>query len=324
MHQRPLPWRADYQPYHVWVSEIMAQQTRMDVVLGYFARFLERFPTLEALAAATDDDVTSAWSGLGYYRRARMLRDGARYVVDRLDARVPRDVESLRTIPGIGRYTAGAIASIAFNERTPIVDGNVLRVLARVRGFESPLGSKDLEALVWQEAGELVAVAESPRQFNQALMELGASVCTPKRPRCEACPLLDGCVAFATARTESLPAPKAKPATRELHVPLYIVRDPGGRVLLVRATGPLMSGMFHLPHGSDALLPSAQVAVRPAELLGRFRHTITNRKVEFEVWSATLGDRVCDDDRLKWIDPDEMRSVPHPSYVSKALRIAAK
>lgn len=302
----------------------MAQQTRMDVVLGYFARFLERFPTLADLAAASDDEVTSAWSGLGYYRRARLLRDGARFVVSQYGGRLPRDVESLRAIPGVGRYTAGAIASIAFDERAALVDGNVLRVLARLRGFDAPLGSSALEREAWSEAEQLVGACVSPRMLNQSLMELGASICTPRAPRCGECPVREMCVALSSGRTESLPAPKAKTATRELRVPLYVVRDPRGRVLLVRASGALMSGMFHLPHGSDALIPSVRFDARADAMLGRFRHTITNRKVEFEVWSATLAARIRDDDRMKWVDPAEMRSIPHPSYVTKALKIALK
>ena len=147
-NQRPLPWRDGYDPYHVWVAEIMAQQTRMEVVLAYFDRFLERFPTLAALADASDDDVTTAWSGLGYYRRARMLRDGARTVRERFGGTIPRDVETLLEIPGIGPYTAGAIASIAFDEAAPIVDGNVARVLARLFADESR---------PWTRAAELVA-----------------------------------------------------------------------------------------------------------------------------------------------------------------------
>src|SRR3954447_17895750 len=195
-NQRPLPWRGRYDPYEVWVSEVMAQQTRMEVVLAYYGPFLQRFPTLAALAAASDDDVTAAWSGLGYYRRARMLRDGARAVRERFGGTIPRQLEALRTIPGIGPYTAGAIASIAFDEPAPIVDGNVARVLARLFADESR---------PWARAEELVTKAKSPRDFNQGLMEIGALLCKPRNPLCDACPLRADCVAYATGRVAELP-----------------------------------------------------------------------------------------------------------------------
>ncbi|HEV2720541.1 MAG TPA: A/G-specific adenine glycosylase [Thermoanaerobaculia bacterium] len=304
-NQRPLPWRDGYDPYHVWVAEVMAQQTRMDVVLGYFARFLERFPTLAALAAASDDDVTAAWSGLGYYRRARMLRDGARAVVAR--GTMPRSVEELMTIPGVGRYTAGAIASIAFNDAAPIVDGNVARVLARVYADDGD---------PWVHAEELVRAAKSPRDLNQGLMELGALLCKPRNPLCDVCPLRDDCAAFATHRVADFPRPKPKPATRQLRIALYLVTDRRGRVLMRREAGPLMNAMFHLPHGNTSLLTGAPLAVSPKSRLGKFRHTVTNRRIEFEVFAATAK-KTCD---YAWIDPAS--DFPHPSYVRKALRLA--
>ena len=305
--QRPLPWRRAYDPYEVWVAEVMAQQTRMEVVVPYFARFLERFPTLAALAKASDDDVTAAWSGLGYYRRARMLRDGARAVCSRFGGAIPRDVEALVEIPGIGRYTAGAIASIAFDERAPIVDGNVARVLARLFADESQ---------PWERATELVRAAKSPRDLNQGLMEIGALVCKPGKPLCHACPLRGDCAAFATNRVDAFPSPKKKPATRQLRIALYLVTDRRGRVLMRRESGPLMNAMFPPPHGDTSLLTAAPIAVSPKELLGRFRHTVTNRRIEFEVFSATAKRTA----GFAWIDPAS--DFPHPSYVRKALRLA--
>jgi len=305
--QRPLPWRRAYDPYEVWVAEVMAQQTRMEVVVPYFARFLERFPTLAALAQASDDDVTAAWSGLGYYRRARMLRDGARAVQQRFRGAIPRDVEALREIPGIGPYTAGAIASIAFDAAAPIVDGNVARVLAR-------LFADDANA--WTRAEELVREAKSPRCLNQGLMELGALVCKPRNPLCHACPLRDDCAALASDRIGDYPPKKRKAATRELRIALYLVTDRRGRVLMRREPGPLMNAMFHLPHSNTSLFSGAPLAVSPNARLGRFRHTVTNRRIEFEVFSASA--RKTRD--YCWIDPAS--EFPHPSYVRKALRLA--
>src|SRR3954454_4517759 len=205
VHQRPLPWREAYDPYHVWVSEVMLQQTRMEVVLGYFERFISRFPDIKRLASSAENDVLAAWSGLGYYRRARMLREGAIAVAER--GSMPETVDELMTIPGIGRYTAGAIASIAFGRRAPIVDGNVKRVVARLFGDEDD---------PWGRAEALVNACDDSRKLNQGLMELGALICTPRNPSCDACPVQKHCVAFAMDLVDELPQPKAKPATREL------------------------------------------------------------------------------------------------------------
>jgi A/G-specific adenine glycosylase len=309
-HQRPLPWREAYDPYHVWLSEVMLQQTRMEVVLPYFQRFLARFPDVASLAAASDHDVTAAWSGLGYYRRARMLRDGAIAVMERFGDQLPSTVEELLTIPGIGRYTAGAIASVAFERRAPIVDGNVTRVLARVFGSEGE---------TWERAEALVNACQNPRAFNQGLMELGALVCTPRNPACRVCPLREACVARATGRVDELPAPKPKKATRELHIPLFLIVDQYGRVLMRREDGPLMHDMYHLPHGDASLLAAGPLDVVRRALLGTIRHTVTTRKIEFFLYDADVRGSV---EGYEWIDPSELAAVPHPSYVAKALILA--
>jgi A/G-specific adenine glycosylase len=291
----------------------MLQQTRMEVVLPYFERFLARFPTIVALAAASDDEVTSAWSGLGYYRRARMLRAGAVAVLERFGGNLPEtDVDELLTIPGIGRYTAGAIASIAFDARAPIVDGNVTRVVARLFGDDNN---------PWGRAEALVQASKSPRALNQALMELGALICTPRNPTCLICPLNKQCVALATGRVDELPRPKEKKATRELNIALYLIRDRRGRVLMRRESGPLMNDLYHLPHGDTSLLTGEPLDAVPRQLLGTFRHTVTTRKIEFTVYTAEArGLRGRKD--YEWIDVSTMSEVPHPSYVTKALRLA--
>jgi A/G-specific adenine glycosylase len=307
-HQRPLPWREGYDPYHVWVSEVMLQQTRMEVVLPYFRRFLVKFPTIRRLAAATDDEVTAAWSGLGYYRRAKMLRAGAADVVKRYGGEIPRTVEELMTIPGIGRYTAGAIASIAFDERAPIVDGNVARVVARVFGTEDD---------AWPLSEQLVNACASPRALNQGLMELGALVCIARNPSCLICVLRKPCL----TRSDALPRPKEKKATRDLRIPLYLIADRRGRVLMRRETGALMNAMVHLPHGNTALLPAPPLDVNTHDLLGAFRHTITNRRIEFSVFIATARTRVRPSREWLWVDAEALDALPHPSYVKKAMRL---
>ena len=280
----------------------MLQQTRMEVVLEYFPRFIARFPEVASLAEASDDDVLSCWSGLGYYRRARMLRDGARDVCVRFGGAIPRDVDALRQIAGIGRYTAGAIASIAFDGRAPIVDGNVRRVVARIFGTDDD---------PWPLAEELVTRARSPRILNQGLMELGALVCKPANPLCLVCPVRADCRALAEGRVDDLPAKLAKKETRAVEIALYLVRDAAGRVLMRRERG-----LFHLPDSG------ATLHVRRAALLGSFRHTITTRRIEFRLFAATLFS-IADDDDYAWIDPKEIGSVPHPSYVRKALALVS-
>ncbi|MEA2491568.1 MAG: A/G-specific adenine glycosylase [Acidobacteriota bacterium] len=297
----------------------MLQQTRMEVVLTYFARFLERFPTLEALAAASEHDVVAAWSGLGYYRRARMLRAGAVDVVERFGGTIPQSVAELLTISGIGRYTAGAIASVAFDTHAPIVDGNVARIVARLFALEPALGTPALQREAWVHAEALVDAARSPRMLNQGLMELGAMICTPRKPACLLCPVREHCLARATGRVDELPHPKAKAVTRELRIPLYIVTDRQGRVLFRLESGALMNAMYHLPHGDTSLLPGTPLAVERTTLLGTVRHTVTTRKITFEVWKAVaVRPRGRE---YRFILPSELAGVPHPSYVEKALAL---
>jgi A/G-specific adenine glycosylase len=325
---RDLPWRRTYDPYHVWISEIMLQQTRMEVVLRYYSAFLERFPDLETLAAASDEEVTARWSGLGYYRRSRMLRAGAVEVADRFAGRIPETVAELMEIPGIGRYTAGAIASIAFEKRAPIVDGNVARITARFYGIAAPLGSTALMTAAWARATELVAACSDPRLLNQGLMELGALICRPAQPDCPACPLRDECVALRTGRVSELPMPKATRATRQMDIPLYVIRDGRGRVLMRKESGPLMNAMYHLPHGATLLLPATPLNIASQSLLGTFRHTITDRRIVFSVFEAEASERIAEGqaeyEEYEWIDLRHLQEVPHSSYVRKALALLQK
>jgi A/G-specific adenine glycosylase len=250
-----------------------------------------------------------------------MLRDGALDVMTRFDGTMPKTIPELMSIAGIGRYTAGAISSIAYGQHAPIVDGNIVRIVARLFAIESPLASPALIHQAWRYAEELVTSAASPRDFNQGLMELGALVCTPRNPSCERCPLRDYCAAFASGRANELPRPKAKVATRELRIPLYLVTDREGRVLMRRESGQLMRDMFHIPHGDTSLLTGTPLRVGATSALGTFRHTVTNRRITFEVFAVARRPRTLGPE-YAWIDPAALAGIPHPSYVRKALLLA--
>ena len=261
-NRRPLPWRGSPTPYEVWVSEVMLQQTRVDVVEAYYSRWMARLPTIEALASAAEDDVLGLWQGLGYYSRARRLLAGARFVVREKAGLLPSDPLELLEVPGIGPYSAGAIASIAHQKRAPLVDGNVVRVLSRVFGLAGDPAKAPLKTELWRRAEALVP-HERPGDFNQALMELGALVCTPKSPSCLVCPWRGRCVAFQAGEATRYPE---KPKRR---APTAIT----GLVLIVRHRGAY--ALERLPHsarwwaGLDAL-PSVELGDATRGALSRF------------------------------------------------------
>jgi A/G-specific adenine glycosylase len=240
--RRDLPWRHESDPYRIWVSEVMLQQTRVETVIPYYRRWLELFPDVATLAGAARDEVLLAWQGLGYYRRAVHLHVGARVVRDRHHGRVPDSYEALRGLPGIGAYTAGAVASIAFGRVVPAVDGNVKRVLARV--FDEPAPT----AAWLRKAAARLVDPRRPGDWNQALMELGATVCVPKAPACAACPLAGWCAARRGGTQEERPAPVRHRAVPTAEIAVAVVVDNGHRVLLVRRPeGGLLGGLWAFP-----------------------------------------------------------------------------
>jgi A/G-specific adenine glycosylase len=296
---RDLPWRHTRDPYAIWVSETMLQQTRVETVIPYYQRFLERFPTPEALARADEDAVLSQWSGLGYYRRARLLHAGVREVVARYGGEVPDDPQARRALPGVGRYTAGAIGSIAFDKAEPVVDGNVTRVLSRLFGIDSPVGTAQTTKRLWAEAAKLVR-GERPGALNQALMELGATVCSPQRPRCQDCPVARDCQAHARGNAEALPVARARRAP--LTVKLVAVVATQGRgadrqVWLMRSQDRLFGGLWGVPTAersgtglSDArtALRTARISARVAsEPAARLEHVLSHRRLQLDVFRAT-------------------------------------
>lgn len=245
-HHRDLEWRHTRDPYAIWVSEIMLQQTRVDTVKAYWAPFMARFPTVAALAAADEQDVLGAWSGLGYYRRARLLHQGARHVARSLGGALPSDPVTLREIPGVGRYTAGAIASIAHDRPAALVDGNVARVFSRLLAITDPKLQDASAAGHWTLAQQVVE-AGSPRILAQALMELGATVCTPQLPKCDACPVRSECAAHRLGLVASIPAPKKKAPSPQQDLWAVGVRRAGKLLLTRRPAEGLLAGLWCLP-----------------------------------------------------------------------------
>jgi len=282
--RRDLPWRRTRDPYRIWLSETMLQQTRVDVVVPYYERFLARFPDVGALAAADEADVLREWAGLGYYARARNLHRAAAAVVRDHSGELPREAGALAELPGVGRYTVGALRSIAFGQRAAVVDGNVKRVFARLRARNL----SDTE--VWRLAESMVPDA-APGDWNQALMELGATVCTPRKPSCLLCPVTSFCAALAQGEPERFPAPAKRAAVRAVRALAGVVTR-RGRVLLVRRPSRgLLGGLWELPNveGGDgsALLREVfeRTGVRASRgpSLGRLRHQFTHRDLALEV-----------------------------------------
>lgn len=300
-HRRQLPWRTDNDPYCVWVSEIMLQQTRVAAVLEHYARWMTRFPTVHKLAAARQSSVLAAWSGLGYYHRARRIHQAAKAIVRQRRGKFPHTAQEWRTLPGIGRYTAAAIASIAFGETVALVDGNVERVLTRVFG---PTHSRQA---VWRYAEALLS-PERPGDFNQAMMELGATTCTPRAPQCLLCPLMTWCMTRGTEATK----PRAARIRRQL---CYGLARSGNSVLLVQRApdASLMAGMWELPVGAvDGGNGDAPIA--------RFRHSITNTDYDVSVILLSVKNSVDFAHGAKWFTRKQWEQLPLTGLARKILR----
>jgi A/G-specific adenine glycosylase len=298
VHKRKLPWRLDRDPYRVWLSEIMLQQTRVNAVVEYYQRFLDRFPTVEKLAGAREASVLAAWSGLGYYRRARMLHAAAKVVVKEGRGKFPATEEGLRTLPGIGRYTAAAVASIAFDGPTAVVDGNVERVLERLSGSALP-GER-----VWEVARELLD-RQRPGDFNQAMMELGATICLPRNPECASCPVMEFCRTRGELRKDQKDERRKK---REIY---YTLNTRNGSVFLVKrpSEARLMPGMWELPEAAAS--NTGQEALT-------LRHSITVTDYTVRVKRGTAPRATSGE----WISGARLGTLPLTGLARKILRTA--
>ncbi|MBI1852524.1 MAG: A/G-specific adenine glycosylase [Planctomycetes bacterium] len=331
--RRDLPWRRTTDPYFVWVSETMLQQTQVSTVVPYYQRFVERFPNVSALAEAPDDDLLAAWSGLGYYSRVRNLRAAAREVRDRFSGRVPDDYESFLALPGVGPYTAGAVMSIAFGKPHAVVDGNVARVLSRlfaVPGDPRRVPAKDR---LWQIAQELVP-EDAASDFNQGVMELGALVCTPRSPSCLVCPLALACEAHVRGVEEQFPEKMKRKASRTVTAAVAVVRDSKGRVLLVKRDGEkLLRGLWEFP-GIAELVPAGDARRALAHVMvERFgvaflisqervqvRHSILERRITVHVFDAVAASPLPRQKGARFVDPATWESLPLAASARKIFR----
>ena len=333
-NHRDLPWRRTRDPWSIWVSETMLQQTRVEAVIPYWERFLARYPDPGTLASADLDDVLGLWSGLGYYSRARNLKRAAEEVVTRFGGQVPADPDALQTLPGVGRYTAGAVASIAFDRPAPIVDGNVARVLARLLGIRDEIESSAARKRLWEEAAAL-AVGEAPGDLNQALMELGALLCVPRAPRCSGCPLSAFCVAYAAGAPEALPRRAPKRPPRAVHAVAALVLRRGKALAVRRPARGLLGGLWEIP-GSDVTGPRAATAAMLATVLrartglsmlhiesaGRIEYAFTHRRIHLRLFRCEAASgrvRLDGWDTHRWVSTSGLVALPLGTVTKRAL-----
>lgn len=311
--RRDLPFRRTRDPYAIWVCEVMAQQTQIATLVPYWERWMRRFPTVRALAEAPLDDVLGAWAGLGYYARARSLHAAARLVVDRHRGRLPADPEALRALPGVGPYTAGAVASIAFGRRAAAVDGNVARVYARLFGIEEDVRAAATQKRLWRLAEALVP-EEAPGDFNQALFDLGATICTPRAPACLACPLAERCAARAAGRQEALPVVRRRLAAIEREVHAALIVRAGRWLLCRRVPRGLFGGLWELPALDALQAAGVRVTVDRRRALARHAQKLSHRTLHHTVYRARLAGRTPEDlgpayDAARFVAPASLGSL---------------
>ncbi|NUM55207.1 MAG: A/G-specific adenine glycosylase [Candidatus Hydrogenedentes bacterium] len=330
---RDLPWRRTTDPYAIWLSEIMLQQTRVDQGLPYFERFISAFPTVQALAAAKEDRVLKLWEGLGYYSRARNLHRAAKIVADECGGVFPRTAEELQSLPGVGRYTAGAIASIAYGERVPVLDGNVIRVLSRLYNIADCTDDAKVRDRLWKLADRLVP-AKHPGDFNQAMMELGARICTPKSAQCGTCPARRFCAARVAGVVDQRPVRKAKAETPRREMVAAVINQNGRYLLVKRPSNGLLGGLWEFPCGTvhngethqSALIrglgESLGVRVKVGGLIASVQHAYSHFRVSLHVYACAIsrGELTAKHhDEMRWSTRQQLNRLALPKVVHKFL-----
>ena len=324
-NKRELPWRRDKEPYHVWISEIMLQQTRIEAVMSYYARFLEALPDVESLSKVDDDALMKLWEGLGYYSRARNLKKAAVVITEEYGGEFPQAFIELKKLPGIGEYTAGAIASICFDEKVAAVDGNVLRVIARVQGSRDNVLLPQTKKTVTEQLKKIMP--QRSGAFNEALMELGELVCLPNGATlCEGCPLQEHCTAYKKGLTEQIPVRVKKMKRKRADRSVFMITDPDGRIAIEKRpdTG-LLSGMYQLPnvegfHTDDELQEILQEwKSAPIDIVftKEAKHVFTHIDWYMKAYHVTVEEH---HDRFIWVTEDELKnSYPLPTAFQKLL-----
>lgn len=319
-HKRDLPWRKTHDPYKIWVSEIMLQQTQVITVIPYYHRWLKKFPTLASLARANLSEVLRSWAGLGYYRRARLLHEAAQKVQKSFRGKIPQTSQGLRLLPGIGRYTAGAIASIAFGEKTPVLDGNVIRILTRIFGIRKSIDLPRTIEELWGLAA-LLLPESNPGDMNQALMELGATVCSPLAPQCPKCPVKKCCSAFRHQKTSFFPVRTRKEAYEKLTMTALVLQDHGRNVWIEKQKPQARwGGLWMFPYWKDIKAMSRDMrgmALRP-EFFLKVQHGYTKYRISLMVYKIKVSDHKCNIPLLKnrdghWICAEKLKEMALPS-----------
>ncbi|HEX6302850.1 MAG TPA: A/G-specific adenine glycosylase [Anaerolineales bacterium] len=323
-HARQMPWRDHKDAYVIWVSEIMLQQTQVDTVTPYFERWLTRFPDIESVAAATQQEVLSEWEGLGYYSRARNLHRAAQILVAENDGQLPENTKALRQLPGIGRYTAAAIASMAFGKDEAALDGNIRRVLARVFDVRLPARSTEGERKLWELANENLPPGRAG-DYNQALMDLGATICTPRQPDCQNCPLKASCGAYELGVQEQRPVKGPKPSLPHHTVTAAVIQDNGSVLIAQRPQDGLLGGLWEFPGGklkAGEELPAGLrreiqeelgVEITVGNSLGVYRHAYTHFRVTLHAFQCSLvrgKPRAIEHSQIKWIRLQDLPDFP--------------
>jgi len=311
INARDMPWRRTQDPYKIWVSEIMLQQTQVDTVIPYFQRWIKKFPTVRALAKAPSSEVMKYWAGLGYYRRARGIHEASRFLVKEHAGKVPSRVEELIKLPGIGRYTAGAIASIAFGEKAPILDGNVIRVLSRIYALQKDIGSTETIRQLWQLAEEILPNRDVG-DFNQALMELGATVCFPENPQCGKCPVARQCRAHQEHEEERYPVKNQKEKLQKLNTAALILRKNGKVLVQKQAENDRWGGLWTFPHWPHrkAMLTALSRHTHPLKRRMTVKHGFTKYLIRLDVYESRSGKNAL---KGRWIPIQKLRTLAFPS-----------
>jgi len=324
-----LPWQNTRDPYRIWLSEIMLQQTQVATVIRYYERFLQRFPTIQSLAQAKQEDVMPYWAGLGYYARARNLHRCAQVVCEAWKGQFPHQAIDIMTLPGIGRSTAAAIAAFAHGERSPIMDGNVKRVFTRYFGIEGNTSTRAVEQLLWHTAEQALEAAPSSldmKAYTQGLMDLGSGVCTRTRPDCQACPLMEACYARHTGRQLELPTPKPRKPSAERHCAMLILESSNSVLLHQRPSSGIWGGLLSLPQfETQELLEGACInwglTLTPRQKMAGLSHTFTHFKLHIEPW-LVIGDDILVKEPAPdhiWLPTAELAHAALPTPVRKLL-----